>query len=350
MAEMHALTRIALVLAAALTGYFAVAVFTDEAPVDGPVTVASRPLDLYTPPRPERGRRIGALEFLAGLELKSDRPEFGGFSGLAVDDAGTHILALSDGAFWLSARLHLEDSLPVGITDAWMAPLRGPNGPLVAKEDRDAEALIGVPGGFIVAFEHHQRLLFYPDTAPWQDVPTLLHQHGERVQVPAQVLDNPPNGGLEAGVRLADGRLLLFSEERSAGPGLKRAWLLDPDGRAAALAYAAPKGFGATAAARLPEGDILLLLRNFTRVRGVTVLLHRIPAGAVAADSVLRGEELARLAPPLTVDNLEGLAVRRDGTGRTLLYLISDDNFNPLQRTMLLVFALVDDSDELPGP
>ncbi|MFQ5348414.1 MAG: esterase-like activity of phytase family protein [Rhodothalassiaceae bacterium] len=350
MAEMHALTRIALVLAAALAGYFAAAVFTDEAPVDGPVTVASRPLDLYTPPRPERARRTGALEFLAGLELKSDRPEFGGFSGLAVDTQGTRILALSDGAFWLSARLHLEDGLPVSIADARMAPLRGPDGPLVAKEDRDAEALIVVPGGFVVAFEHHQRLLFYPDTAPWQDIPAVLHEAGEPVQVPAQVLDNPRNGGLEAGVRLADGRLLLFSEERRAGPGLKRAWLLDPGGHVAALAYAAPKDFGATAAARLPEGDILLLLRNFTRVRGVTVLVQRIPAGAIAAGSVLRGEELARFAPPLTVDNLEGLAVRRDTSGRTLLYLISDDNFSPLQRTILLVFALVSDGREMPGP
>ena len=43
------------------------------------------------------------------------------------------------------------------------------------------------------------------------------------------------------------------------------------------------------------------------------------------------------------MDNFEGLALRRDRAGRTLLYLVSDDNFVPLQRTLLLQFRLIDD-------
>jgi hypothetical protein len=38
---------------------------------------------------------------------------------------------------------------------------------------------------------------------------------------------------------------------------------------------------------------------------------------------------------------MEALAVHRNAAGETILTLISDDNFNPLQRTILLRFALV---------
>jgi hypothetical protein len=59
--------------------------------------------------------------------------------------------------------------------------------------------------------------------------------------------------------------------------------------------------------------------------------------------------EIARLEAPLTLDNLEGVDVRRDPAGDTLVYVISDDNncakgpgqTRPgLQRTLLLLFAL----------
>jgi hypothetical protein len=40
------------------------------------------------------------------------------------------------------------------------------------------------------------------------------------------------------------------------------------------------------------------------------------------------------------VDNLEGLSARTGPRGETLLWLISDDNFNPLQRNILLMFEL----------
>ncbi len=46
------------------------------------------------------------------------------------------------------------------------------------------------------------------------------------------------------------------------------------------------------------------------------------------------------LRRPLTLDNMEGVAARQSERGETLIYLISDDNFRLLQRTLLMVFAL----------
>ena len=54
---------------------------------------------------------------------------------------------------------------------------------------------------------------------------------------------------------------------------------------------------------------------------------------------MLNGEDLLRLDPPLRLDNFEGIAVQEDAAG-TLIYLISDNNFQPFQRTLLLQFRL----------
>ncbi len=49
---------------------------------------------------------------------------------------------------------------------------------------------------------------------------------------------------------------------------------------------------------------------------------------------------MARLAPPLIGENFEGIAARRSEAGETLIYIVSDDNFLPFLRTVLMLFAL----------
>jgi hypothetical protein len=61
---------------------------------------------------------------------------------------------------------------------------------------------------------------------------------------------------------------------------------------------------------------------------------------AIAPGAVLVGQEIARLAPPLSLDNMEGLAITEEA-GQTMVWLISDDNFSPLERTLLMKFALL---------
>jgi hypothetical protein len=42
------------------------------------------------------------------------------------------------------------------------------------------------------------------------------------------------------------------------------------------------------------------------------------------------------------IDNMEGLSVHRTPEGEIVLTLISDDNFSPVERTLLLQFTLAD--------
>ena len=41
---------------------------------------------------------------------------------------------------------------------------------------------------------------------------------------------------------------------------------------------------------------------------------------------------------PRTTENFEGIAVRPNSSGGAYVYLVSDDNFHALQRTLLLMF------------
>ena len=56
----------------------------------------------------------------------------------------------------------------------------------------------------------------------------------------------------------------------------------------------------------------------------------------------LEAENLAEIRFPLNVDNFEGIETRRGPGGETLIYVISDDNYNPLQRTLLMMFEVME--------
>lgn len=318
----------------------------DVQPTDGPVAIELVPVGLHTPARPDDAGRVGRLEFLAGYELRGDVPDFGGFSSLAVAADGRRAIMLSDVGSWLDIDFGLERDLPVRVERADMATLRDHERRLFEDLDRDSESLILLDDGALVGFEHHHRIEFYPAIDPWAFPSPAKRAPAQRHGVPDEVLVHPRNGGLEAMLRLADGRLLMFSEKAEMTAGTLRAWLVGPDDRSAQpLAYRPPEGgFHATDAALLPGGDVLLLLRRFTPLSGVAAALLRIARADIVPGAVLEGEEIARLAPPLTVDNMEGLAVRVDASGRTQIHMVSDNNFNPLQRSLYLVFALVEDA------
>ena len=60
---------------------------------------------------------------------------------------------------------------------------------------------------------------------------------------------------------------------------------------------------------------------------------------AAAGEAALEPALLAELTEDMTVDNFEGMTVT-EVNGETRLFLISDDNFNEAQRTLLLSFAI----------
>jgi hypothetical protein len=287
------------------------------------------------PANPDRNE-IGPLRYLAGWTLSSSDPDFGGISAIARVDDGFVAIGDAGGVF----RFALDDRGQISRADVGEVPA-GPiprNGGSVQKRDRDAEAMAFDPetGRFWVAYERANGLWRYD-----RDFTDSDSDHA-----PDAMDDWPNNGGAEAIVRFDDGRFLVFSEAGN-GPGSSREVLLfsgdpsDADVEAPVrLGYQPPAAHRITDAALLPDGRLLVLNRDFSVVRGVSVIITLVDIAQLDSDMILVGEEMARLAPPLTVDNMEAIAIE-EVDGRTIVWIASDDNFNPLQRTLLMQFEWI---------
>jgi hypothetical protein len=299
-----------------------------------PFEIAVRALPLHDS-NPER-TRAGPLRFLGGLELTSSDPRFGGLSALLLSEDGTRLTATTDRGHWITARLiAAADGAPRALAEAEIGALHGPGGAhLRGKRETDSEGLTRLAdGALVVGFEHDHRLLRYPaGTNP-------LAGHPEEIPAPAALRSLRSNSGIEALATLSDGALLAIAEGRK-NEDTSPAFLWR-GGVWSELVYPRVPGFRPTGATTLPGGDLLVIERSFNIFDGVEIRLQRIAAAQIRAGATLRGTTLAVLSWPLTLDNMEGVAARRNpATGEILLYLISDDNFSRLQRTLLLVFAL----------
>jgi hypothetical protein len=91
---------------------------------------------------------------------------------------------------------------------------------------------------------------------------------------------------------------------------------------------------------------VIFVERSFSFIAGLDIRVASVPAASIQPGATLMPREIAKLSHPLTIDNFEGIAARRDENGDTLIYLVSDDNFSALQRTLLVMFALDSDTDE----
>ena len=296
------------------------------------VRSTSVPLNLQDP----RQHVVGRLEYRGGLQLVSDDPRFGGLSSLRVLPDGQRLAAVTDEGWWVSARLVYRDRHLEGVADVEMGQLLGPDGGAPeGKDSRDAESLALLPdGGFIVGFEREHRLLRYPAGTGRPDGIPVLYP-------PPPGLENAPfNGGIEALVALRKGGLLALTEywiEKDQILG----WTGGPN-EWKRLGLRFEQALRPSDGALLPKGDVLILERAYNPQRGVvSVRVRQISREKIRPGSALGGRLVAEFAPPVTLDNYEGISAVRDESGETHVYIVSDDNLNPAQqRTLLLMFAL----------
>jgi len=66
-----------------------------------------------------------------------------------------------------------------------------------------------------------------------------------------------------------------------------------------------------------------------------------VPLARVQPRAVLDGPVILSGDMGQQIDNFEGIAVHREASGAVVMTLVSDDNFSPLQRTLLLQFTMV---------
>lgn len=272
---------------------------------------------------------LGRLRYLGGWVLHGTDQRFGGVSSMTLEDG--LFTMLSDGG--VVTRFRFQGSGPQA--DYAMTELPAP-GDGSRKADRDSESSTYDPvsGHVWAGFETTNQI--------WRYTKDFAQADGH--VSPAAMADWPNNEGAEAMVRLRDGRFLVFAETKKRADGSHFALLFPSDpvegAKPVAFGYRGPgPGFAPTDAAQLPDGRVVVLHRRFGFTSGFSAALTIIDPNAIRAEGVITGKVIARLAPPLTVDNMEALAIEQRGD-RTILWIASDDNYLVLERTLLLAFEL----------
>jgi hypothetical protein len=327
----------------AVVGFFALVMGnTTQAPAAAQppvaITIVAQPITSFDL-RDSSRRQFGGLEFRGGLVLSSSFTYFGGISAIRIAPSGTNFIALSDKGWWLRGRILYDGTRPIAIADAEMAPMLGPDGrPLAARGWYDTESIAQDGGTLYVGIERvHQIVRFNYEKEG-------LLAHGYPIALPSTVRSLPSNKGLEALVFVPSGQplagtLIAISERGLDRDGNIKAFLIGGP-RPGDFAVKRIDDYDINDAALLAPGDVLILERKFNWSSGLAIRIRRIALADVRAGALVDGPALIDADLRQEIDNMEGLSIHRGAEGESILTLISDDNFSPLQRTLLLQFAL----------
>ena len=264
----------------------------------------------------------GPLKLEDAWVLESDNYHFGGYSALAYLGDGQFVAASDRGRLLEFAMPDSGETVPQITQFPRYLKDRG--------KTADIEAMVhdSRTGRSWIAVETRNRIRrFTPGRAS--------HSH-----IPEDLAEWPSNEGPESMARLEDGRFLLIAEA-NADDTTHEALLFDGDPveRAPSDRFfiEGAEGYHPSDATLLPDGRIVVLLRKVSlglpyRFRAKLAVFD---PSAIRPGAHIAMESLATIDRPFPTDNYEGLAVTEDGED-WIVWLISDDNFSPFQRTLLL--------------
>ncbi len=308
-----------------------------------PIEVQAEPITAFDKLDPQKSR-FGKLTFKGGLVLTSPSPYFGGWSSLAIDDAGKSFLTISDAGAWMTGTLVYDGDQPKGVRAARLGPLQARSGTTFTDyDDRDAEGMAIVEGSpakgrALISFERNHRI-------GWFDVDKSgLSPVRSYVALPAEMKRADANRGLEAVTMLRGGpykgSIVAIAERLPDGDGNHTGWIW-VNGKPQAFHLVNKDRYDITDVAALPDGGLLVLERRFRLSEGVKTRLRLVRRDELRPGALVHGEMLLDASMNQEIDNMEGLAVHSGADGAIIVTMISDDNFNyALQRTELLQFAL----------
>lgn len=281
------------------------------------VSASTRPVGLGLPGAAVLGdgvRYAGGVTVLAGadspLHSLSDLKLTGGGGFITVSDVGD----LARGSLMLDRRGRL-----IGLDGLRVRRLTLTDGSLISqKAEGDAEGLaVTSNGDLLVSFERHHRI--------WNYGPLTALRSPQAVRRP----DFPfaENDGMEGLAASGEGWRVAGESGGVWDCVPARCTVVTPPPETPLREGA----YRITGMDRDPAGGWFVVQRSWRAPIDVRARVRRM-----AQDGTL-GPVLIELKLPGTTDNFEGIAAERRGD-RTRLYILSDDNFNAVQRTMMLAF------------
>ncbi|MGJ8528951.1 esterase-like activity of phytase family protein [Maritalea sp.] len=292
----------------------------------------------------EIGKPVGnGLVWRGGLHLTSESKDFGGLSDITFTSVEGNLAIVTDKGNFISGRMKYGPSgAPIGIDDADIKRLRNSKGAqLPSTFSRDSEAIDtvyrnGKPIAVRVGFEHLTRVADFKLNGTRPGGPAIDYT------IPQWLKKQRNNGSIESlciapPASPVAGSTLMIAQDVRNKEGHNRAWLSGKrDG--GDLFVATTGKYSPTACTFTPNGDLLILFRS-VGIFGFSMQLTKVAADQVKARTVLTGELMLE-ASGGDVDNMEGLTTHIGNNGETIISVLSDDNFNNWERTLLLQFEI----------
>ena len=253
---------------------------------------------------------------------QSNRVEFGGFSGISLQNNGQTVFALSDRGRLFEAALTRENGRIMRMEVTAVHRVLERDGTAMRRFLSDAEGLeMAADGAHVIAFESYPRIWAYETPGGparklhvWDLFWALLG-----------------NQGLEALARDEAGTLWAISEEDG------QVWTSQSQGGfAKGPKIPTADKFRITGADFGPDGLLYVVERRVKWMRSFATRIRRIDPDILDFGEVLLTDDTGLL------DNSEGIDLWEDADGRTRLTLIADDNFSPFQKTVVTEFELVE--------
>lgn len=318
----------------------------DASATDIAARITARQLPGFSVSDPSRVR-FSRLDYVGGFEVRSDRREVGGLSGLVIGDGGRRFLSLSDDGLMVKAQIERDArGRPVGLSSATVRRLRTSKGMLSRdKAQSDTESLdvfVGEGGRSfgVVSFEGRPTVMVGPMDADGFVGPMTA------IDLPKETRLLQANRGLESVAALPagnglGGRFIILAEEaeRGAKTDNQPGWVV---GGKSPYSFRVRRtdGYDLTDAKVGPDGRLYVLERSFSFLTGIRCRIRVFSLSDIRPGAVIEGETLLEASMSEEIDNMEGLAIWRTAGGETRISLISDDNRAFLQRTLYLEFRL----------
>lgn len=272
------------------------------------------------------------LDFVGRTEWGIDAAN--GVSGLEMSDDGLSFWAISDRGWYMTGAVTRIDGAVDKLTVTRIAPLLGHDGfPVTARrvgDWADAEGLAMLPDGTAyVSFERWPHVSRYADIRGKAD---LTRDH-------PSFYDYADNRQLEAVAISPEGEVYAFPEQTGpARDGFAVYRLADNEWEITGE-IAAMDGFGIVGADFDDLGRLYLLERKLVVGLWWQNRIRRFDGVPEGAGEILWTSERGEF------DNLEGIALWRDGEGLRIT-MVSDNNLDKDEPTSFVEFRLTEGADE----
>ncbi|MDO9473229.1 MAG: esterase-like activity of phytase family protein [Caulobacter sp.] len=304
-----------------LAGCVSASVELPPAPVAWGPSIAVETAPVPLDPSDPAATAVGDFRYAGGIAITSTATSrLHGLSDLVLTSDSRIASVSDDGADLFTATMRFDATGRLaGLAGVALRPLtEADGGPFTNKSRSDAEGLSFLSNGdMLVSFERDHRIWRYPASGDPRPVP-----------VPMPPVPMASNDGMEGLAAAADNSGYWVGVEPGSIWFCRLELSCDPvEGLPVP-----PVGYRLSGLTTGPDGELVILHHSFIPAIGSRIILTVVRSPREGKTVIGR----LAMGPSTTVDNFEGVAVAPQANGDWRLFLLSDDNFNPSQRTLLL--------------